>query len=271
MQNKKIYEMINMKDSCAVITGAAGYIGRAIANAYSELGSSLILVDKDLPKLIDLAEQLTATSGVNVSYQAIDLEESKQCQILIEWIKLDNELPNILVNGAAYVGSANLEGWAEGFEGQSVELWDRVLRVNLAAPFELCQGLAPIMRNSKKSGLSIINISSIYAKLGPDWRMYENTSMSNPAAYSASKGGLNQLTNWLSTSLAPEIRVNAISPGGIYRGQDKNFLKEYLYRTPLNRMAIEEDIIGAAVYFATDLSRYVTGQNLVVDGGFSVW
>ena len=95
--------------------------------------------------------------------------------------------------------------------------------------------------------------------------------MGNPAAYAAGKGGLLQLTRWLATVLAPDIRVNAISPGGVWRNQPEAFLKRYIERTPLKRMAAEEDIKGAVVYLASDMSSYVTGQNLMVDGGFTVW
>ena len=95
--------------------------------------------------------------------------------------------------------------------------------------------------------------------------------MNNPAAYGAAKGGLLQLTRWLSTVLAPDIRVNAITPGGVLRGQPEVFQERYTSRTPLRRMAIEEDFKGAVAYLASDLSAYVTGQNLIVDGGWSVW
>jgi NAD(P)-dependent dehydrogenase (short-subunit alcohol dehydrogenase family) len=95
--------------------------------------------------------------------------------------------------------------------------------------------------------------------------------MGNPAAYAASKGGLIQLTRWLSTTIAPEVRVNAISPGGIWRNQPDIFVKRYEERTPLQRMGTEEDMVGAVVYLASDLSKYVTGQNLMVDGGWTAW
>ena len=95
--------------------------------------------------------------------------------------------------------------------------------------------------------------------------------MSNPAAYAASKGGVVQFTRWCSTVLSPEIRVNAITPGGIFRNQDPKFVERYESRTPMKRMAKEEDFIGAVVFLASDLSGYITGQNIVVDGGFSVW
>ena len=104
-----------------------------------------------------------------------------------------------------------------------------------------------------------------------NWELYENTTMGNPAAYGASKGGLNQLTRWLATTLAPDIRVNAISPGGIFRNQPDTFVKRYENRTPLRRMANEDDFRGATVYLASDLSSYVSGQVLSVDGGWGSW
>jgi NAD(P)-dependent dehydrogenase (short-subunit alcohol dehydrogenase family) len=101
--------------------------------------------------------------------------------------------------------------------------------------------------------------------------MYENTDINNPAAYGASKAGLIQLTKWLSTTLAPDVRVNAISPGGVFTGQPKQFVDAYSSRTPLRRMANYCDFGGAIAFLATDMSEYVTGQVLNVDGGWGVW
>ena len=95
--------------------------------------------------------------------------------------------------------------------------------------------------------------------------------MNNPAAYAASKGGLLQLTRWMATVLSPSIRVNAISPGGVARGQPKEFVDRYIARTPLRRMGREEDFKGGIVYLASELSSWVTGQNLTIDGGWSAW
>ena len=106
---------------------------------------------------------------------------------------------------------------------------------------------------------------------GPDLRLYDGTTMGNPAAYAASKGGLIQFTRWLSTVAAPEVRVNGICPGGIWRNQDTKFIERYVARTPLRRMATENDFKGALAYLASDLSHYVTGQILTVDGGWTVW
>jgi NAD(P)-dependent dehydrogenase (short-subunit alcohol dehydrogenase family) len=117
---------------------------------------------------------------------------------------------------------------------------------------------------------SIINIASIYGSHAPDWKIYEGTDMSNPAAYAVSKAGLIQLTRWLATTVSPEIRVNAISPGGIVRNQPKKFIESYSEKTPLRRMATEEDMVGALIFLAADLSLYVTGQVLAVDGGWGL-
>lgn len=102
-------------------------------------------------------------------------------------------------------------------------------------------------------------------------RLYDGTSMGNPAAYAASKGGLIQSTRWLSTVLAPEIRVNCVSPGGIWRNQPESFVRGYEARTPMQRMGTEEDMMGAIAFLASDLSLYVTGQHIAVDGGWSAW
>ena len=124
----------------------------------------------------------------------------------------------------------------------------------------------------KTQRLSILyNVSSIYGLDGPDHSLYEGTSMGNPAAYAASKGGMIQLTRWLSTTLAPHIRVNSISLGGVFRNQPQLFVERYEKRTPLGRMATGEDFKGVIAYLASDLSKYVTGQDISVDGGWTAW
>ena len=114
-------------------------------------------------------------------------------------------------------------------------------------------------------------MASIYGLVGPDLRLYEGTAMGNPAAYAASKAGIVQFTRWLATTLAPSVRANAITPGGIERGQAQSFHERYCQRTPLGRMATEDDFRGAIAYLASDASSYMTGQNLVIDGGWTAW
>ena len=162
-----------------------------------------------------------------------------------------------------------MPGWSVPFEDQSIDTWRRAMEVNLTAVFDLSKGLAPLLKSSKNG--SIVNIASIYGIHGSDWSLYEGTGMNNPAAYGASKGGLIQLTRWLATAIAPEVRVNAISPGGIFKNQPEEFVKRYEDKTPMGRMANAEDFRGALAYLTSDLSKYVTGQVLQVDGGWGTW
>jgi len=263
-----IEKLIDLNGRSALITGAAGGLGRVMAATLAELGADLILVDLPNMERSCLIDSLIERFKVNVEFISCDLEQEVQRAKLISQVKERNKSLNILINNAAFVGTSDLPGWSVPFEQQTVETWRRAFEVNLTAIFDLCQGLVPLLRLS--DGANIINIASIYGLYGPDWSLYEGTSMSNPAAYSASKGGLLQFSRWLATTIAPAVRVNAISPGGIFRGQPESFQQRYLAKTPLRRMATEEDFCGAVAFLATDMSSYMTGQNLVVDGGWGI-
>ena len=261
-------DLMNLHGRRILITGAAGSLGRTMVDTLAELGATVLLVDRDAHALAQVAEDLRSRWNVDVFCFETDLEDQAQRARLISTVCDSGEGLHGLINNAAFVGTSSLFGWAEGFAGQKVETWRRALEVNLTAVFDLCQGFAPLIANA--SG-SIVNIGSIYGELGPDWSLYEGTAMANPAAYAASKGGLLQLTRWLATTLAPKVRVNSISPGGIARNQPSSFITRYEARTPLGRMANEDDFRGAIAYLISDMSAYVTGQNLRVDGGWSIW
>jgi len=252
----------------ALVTGAAGGLGSVIAHSLAELGADLFLVDITDGSTCDLAKRLEKRYGIAATTLRCDLEDQTERESMVQKV-LEEGGVNILINNAAFVGTSGLPGWAEAFEGQSIETWRRAIEVNLTSVFHLCQQFAPSLRD--RPGANVINIASIYGQLGPDWTLYEGTKMANPAAYGASKGGLIQLTRWLATTLGPHIRVNAISPGGVKRGQPPVFMRRYEARTPLGRMANYEDFAGAIAYLASDLSLYVTGQVLNVDGGWGIW
>ncbi len=264
-----IKELSNLKGRRALITGATGGLGRVMADTLAELGADLVLVDRPDSAFDSLSTNLTERWGVKVECQVCDLEQQLQRADLIAGLKSDDQGLNILINNAAFVSASDLQGWAVPFEQQTIETWRRALEVNLTAIFDLCQGLTPLLKVVE--GASIINIASIYGIYGPDWKLYEGTNMSNPAGYGASKGGLIQLTRWLATTIAPRIRVNTISPGGVFRNQHEAFVQRYEAKTPLGRMATEDDFRGAIAYLASDLSKYVTGHNLAVDGGWGIW
>lgn len=253
----------------AVVTGGAGHIGFAMCQGLAELGAKIVLIDVNKEALEEKAATLRADFKIEVLSLVVDLTNDEQIRTVPEQIKKEFSRLDILIHCAALVGTSALKGWALPFLEQSVDTWRLALEVNLTAVFSLTQACTPLLEKSGHG--SIITIGSLYGVVGPDMRLYEGTNLGNPAAYSASKGGIVQFTRWLATTLAPNIRVNAISPGGVFRGHTEPFLSNYLKRVPLNRMATEEDLVGVAVYLASDLSAYVTGQNIMVDGGWTAW
>jgi NAD(P)-dependent dehydrogenase (short-subunit alcohol dehydrogenase family) len=263
---KKISDLMNLKGRCALITGATGGIGQEIALTIAELGGNLILVDRPKSNYDVLKQKILVNWNVNIECMDCNLESEKSRMELIDYVITGNTKLDILVNNAAFVGDSNLDGWVDDFSKQTIETWNRALEVNLTVPFHLSQAFTPLLLKSGNG--SIINIASIYGINAPDHSLYEGTNMGNPAGYSVSKGGLIQLTRWLSTTISPDVRVNSISPGGVWRNQPKQFVERYEQRTPLERMATEEDFKGAIAYLSSNLSAYVTGQNIVVDGGW---
>ncbi len=266
---KTLKQLADMKGRNVIITGGLGYLGKIMAETMAELGASIILIDKKKDNLDEFHSDLIHRGATKIRAIKCDLESEVEIDEVLNIIKNDYKYISCLVNNAAFVGTSELNGWVTKFENQSLETWRRAVEVNLTVPFQISKELTPLLRASV--GGNIINITSIYGEVGPDWRLYENTDMGNPAAYAASKGGLSQLTRWLATTLAPDIRVNAIAPGGVFRNQTDEFVKRYSDRTPLRRMAVGEDLKGAFAYLATDLSKYVTGQVLKVDGGWCEW
>lgn len=250
---RTVHQLLDLTGRRALVTGGAGHIGRAVADALRECGAAVTALDRD-PKSCDLACDLSQEAATRAAVRKAAARMGG----------LD-----ILIHCAAFAGDTKLSGWAVPFRKQTVAAWDKALRVNLTSAFTLVQEARPHLEKSGRG--SVVFFSSIYGLVGPDFSLYKGTSMANPAGYGASKGGLIQLTRYLSTELAPKVRVNAISPGGVLRGQPAAFCRRYQARTPLGRMAVEEDLKGAAAYLASDASAYVTGQNLVVDGGWTAW
>ena len=244
---KNIKQLINLKGRRALVTGGAGYIGRACCETLQELGAQVQVLD--LPDC-DLKDEKATRAFV--------------CKTLQEMNGLD-----IFIHCAAYVGTTKRSGWAAPFEEQTVSAWDEAQRVNVTSAFVIVQEAKKALESSGYG--SVILFDSIYGVVGPDMRLYEDTEMHNPVGGCVSKGALLQLTRYLATFLAPKVRVNAISPGGVFRNQPAAFCERYVARTPLKRMATEEDMKGAVAYLASDLSQYVTGHNLLVDGGWTAW
>ncbi len=263
-------ELSRLSGRKVFITGATGHIGRAATDVLVELGAHVAVSDRDAKVCAKRVEELNSrTRGSGAIAAVCDLSNERKLRQAVDRATAQMKGLDVLVHCAAYMGSTRISGWAVPFEKQTVAAWDKALRVNLTAAFVMAQQAHQALAVSGHG--SVILISSIYGVVGPDFTLYANTPMANPLGYGASKGGVLQLMRYLSTLLAPRVRVNAISPGGILRGQPHAFQERYVQRTPLKRMGHEEDLKGAVAYLASDLSQYVTGHNLMVDGGWTAW
>lgn len=266
---RSIDQLMDLSGRRALLTGGAGHIGLAVGEALVELGATVSILDIDAAACEKRASALCRirdNSAVAVPCDLLD--EAKTRKAVQSTIHRLGGL-DILVHCAGYVGTTQAPGWAVSFEQQSVEAWDAAMRVNLTSAFTMVQEAKPMLSASGHG--SVIFFISTYGLVGPVAQLYEGTSMVQPAGYAASKGGLLQLSRFLATTLAPQVRVNSITPGGVQRNQPEVFCQRYASRTPLGRMATEEDVKGAVAYLSSDLSAYVTGHNLVVDGGWTAW
>lgn len=266
---RPVADRLQLTGRRALVTGGAGPIGRAVSQTLVELGATVAVLDCDPAGCADQAEALNRAGARRAIPLPCDLRDEAATRAAVAAAQRTLGGLEILVHGAAYTGTAELPGWAVPFDQQQVGAWEAALRVNLTAAFVLAQAARDALAASGHG--TVVLLGSIYGVVGPDLGLYEGTTMGNPAAYAASKGGLLQLMRYLSTVLAPRIRVNAISPGGVWRHQPESFRARYDAKTPLGRMATEEDVTGAVAYLASDLSAYVTGHNLIVDGGWTAW
>jgi NAD(P)-dependent dehydrogenase (short-subunit alcohol dehydrogenase family) len=249
----------------AVVTGGAGPLGSVLSSTLAELGARVVVVDL---ASADPSGVVTGLPGGDHVAIGADLGGPAGIAQVVEEVSRIGAC-DVLINNAALTGTANVAGYAVPFAEQSDEAFATALALNLTAPFSLTRQLAPLLKSAGRG--SVINVSSIYGLVGPNMGLYEGTTMGNPAAYAASKGGIAQLTRYLSTVLAPDVRVNCIAPGGIARGQDPAFVQRYEKLTPLGRMATEDDFRGVTGWLASDASAYVTGQVIAVDGGWTAW
>lgn len=253
-------DLFSCKGRTAIVTGGAGLIGRGIVKALHEFGAEVYIADIDKNK----ADELIRDISVKYIYLDIASDDSIQ-KALAEVIKNSGKI-DILVN-CAY---PRTKDWGMKFEDIPFASWKTNVDNHLGGYFLCCQKAAEQMK--AKGGGAIINLSSIYGVVAPDFSIYEGTEMTMPAAYSAIKGGIISLTRYIATYYGSyNVRANSISPGGIFDNQPKSFVEKYTKKTPLKRMGAPDDVIGAAIFLASDASSYITGQNILIDGGWTAW
>ena len=250
--------LFNLNNKVVLVTGACGQLGKVICKAFKGSGCRVIGID------IDINENLID----GVDYFELDSRSLLKKQKLYESIIKQYKVIDVLVNNSGV-------NTFDDFEQRTEDVFDWVMDVNLKGLFFDIQTYVNLFDKYKQSNGSIINIGSLYGIVSPDSRIYVDLPRKNSEVYGATKAGVIQMTKYFSTHLADRnIRVNCISPGGILNPdnpQGVEFQKSYAFRTPMKRMANTEEMIGAALYLASDSSSYTTGQNIIIDGGFSSW
>jgi NAD(P)-dependent dehydrogenase (short-subunit alcohol dehydrogenase family) len=259
--------LFSLSDRIAVVTGGLGQLGRQFTGALESAGARVAVFDKRADD---------AKEGNDVLHLQVDVTDRPSIERALARVIAAWGVPDILVNNAAIDSPPDAPMSANGRpEHYPVDLWRSVMDVNVTGVFLCSQVIGERMAVAGRG--SMINVASIYGLVSPDQRIYEyrrarGEEFFKPAAYSASKAALLNLTRYFATYWAPRnVRVNTISFAGVLNNQEPAFLDEYTRRVPLGRMAREDEYNGAILFLASDASSYMTGANLVVDGGYTAW
>jgi NAD(P)-dependent dehydrogenase (short-subunit alcohol dehydrogenase family) len=268
-------DRFSLKDQIILLTGGAGLIGKEYVKALVGTGATVIIGDID----IGLAKKMAEKAG-NQNVRAVHLDVSSQdsVQLTVQYIMDNYSRIDGLINNAALDPKfdpehANKHTYC--FENYPLKLWQEELNVNITGMFLCSQAVGNVMKAQGKG--NIVNVSSIYGLVGPDQRLYEKDDpraavVKKPVTYSVSKSAVIGLTKYLATYWSKTgIRVNTLTLGGVYNDHEDEFVRRYNSRVPLGRMANADEYSGALIYLLSDASSYMTGANLVVDGGWTAW
>jgi len=254
--------LFSLEGEVVVVTGGAGLYGLPISQALAEAGATVIIASRDLERNERVASELRAC-GLRVYAQALDMSDATQIErFLNEAIEREGKI-DVLINNA--VSRPVRDFWTS-----TEEQWRDSLQTNIIGIHLCCQMFGRHMTARRKG--NIINISSIYGMVGPTFPIYEGTSVTCPPDYAFHKGGLINYTRYLATLLALSVRVNCLSLGGLQtEDEDPKFVSQYSRHCPMGRKATAADVKGPIVFLASAASQYMTGHNLVVDGGWTAW
>jgi NAD(P)-dependent dehydrogenase (short-subunit alcohol dehydrogenase family) len=259
--SRHIKELFDLSGRVALVTAGTGSgCGRQIVEGLAEAGAKVVLTSRCLERAAAAASSFRA-AGMAVEGEVLLPADPDSTRRLVASVTGRHGRLDILVNNAG----ANL---LKPLEAVTPAEWESVLRINLTAAMLLSREAAPVMREAG-SGV-ILNVASIYGVVAADPSLYGTSGLDSPLVYGVSKAGLIQMTRYLAVRWAPEIRVNCISPGGLWAAQQADFVDRYTARTPLRRMGGPDDLKGAVVFLTSDASAWVTGQNLLVDGGWTL-
>jgi len=268
----------NLSGKTAIVTGGAGLLGKNFCHALADCGANVVIADINEQSANLLAKELEIEKDIKSIGIYCDVASPESVKGLIDIVIDSYGSIEILNNNASITATTSSDPTAffASFEEYSLDVWREVMAVNLDGMFLVAQAVGKQMLKQGKGG-SIIQTASIYGSMAPDQRIYEGSDylgrpINTPVSYSTSKTAVVGLTKYLATYWADKnIRVNTLSPGGIENGQNNEFIKKYSARIPMSRMAEQDEMVGALIFLASDASSYVTGQNIIVDGGLEAW
>ena len=251
---------MRLKNKSVVITGAGGQLGTRFVLSFAAEGAKIWLADLSHELLAKAARQVPPENLLGTLL--MDVTQPKSVETAFAQIRERGSL-DILVNNAGI-------GVFTPFWERDYEEFMHVMSVNAGGTF-LCTREALRLMKDQGQG-AIINIGSIYGVISSDPRIYTDCARMNSEVYSASKAAVIHLTKYFAVHAAPlGVRVNCVSPGGVFNNQGNDFVLNYIHRTPFNRMAKDQDICGAVIFLASSDADYISGQNIIVDGGFTAW
>ena len=264
-------ELFDLSGEIVVVTGACGQLGREYTRTFLERGARVIGLDIALS---DESDAFVAKYPKHYFFYAVDVTNKASLQNSLYLIEKMFGAPTVLINNAAIDSPPCGPPEENGpFEYYPEESWDRVIDVNLKGVFLCCQVFGAAMANANRG--SIVNVASIYGVVSPDQNLYEyrrkrGEVFYKPVAYSASKSGILNLTRYLAVYWAKQnVRVNSLTIAGVFNNQEQEFLDAYCKRIPVGRMANADEYNGSVLFLAGRASSYMTGHNLVVDGGWT--
>lgn len=246
-----------------VLTGSCGLIGRTLAAAFHERGARMVLVDVEPKDPVGQARSLRGDAmGV-----VCDVADVAAVRSLVATVLESHRTVDVVVNNHHFLAKGAWDTRAETFPDDA---WEDIIRVNLNGTFWMCREFGNVMLERGKG--AIINLASTYGVVSSNPALYEDNSLASPIAYSASKGGVIMLTKYLACYWgARGVRVNALTPHGVWNHHEEAFERRFSAMTPLKRMMQPEELVGAALFLASDASSYVNGANLLVEGGWTAW
>lgn len=256
----------NLEGKVVVITGGCGLIGRAFVEASAQFGANVVIADLSKTKPTASAKGLEVRFKRKMMGAPVNISKRKSVETLLQSILGDFGKIDGLVNCHQFSPSR----FFTRFEDYTDRDWDVIIESNLKGTFLSCQILGGWM--AEHEGGCIINMPSVYSVVAPNQNLYKGTKMGCPAAYSASKGGVQALSQYLATFWAPKaVRVNMITPHGVWNHHEEQFEINFSQFLPLGRMSHNHEVAGALIYLLSDASSFVTGHNLLVDGGWTTW